>query len=179
MFAARHFADLLTGLRALIALSLPIIGFSRGASALPLVVYLVLIGWISDYFDGVIARRGDAIGESALGKRDLEIDVLVSLGLLIYLTLASFLPFIIALFYVLGGVTLLVRGSFDKTSGSLLQAPIYLYFLWLGTREAPQAAMWVLYWVVLNLSFTWRRFLYGVIPEFLGGFRDLLRRRGN
>jgi len=177
MLRSRRFADLLTGMRALIAFSLPWIGYRLGARAVPLVVYLLLFGWISDYFDGVIARQSPGKETSWIGKHDLEVDIAVSGGLLIYLLAADFVSPLIASLYVLFWAFIFIVYGIGKASGSLVQAPVYGRFLWVAGHLAPQAAVWVLVWVVANLVFTWRRFAYEVLPEFFADLGKVLRRK--
>jgi len=177
MLHSRRVADLLTGLRASIAFSLPWLGYRLGAAALPLVVTLMLIGWISDYYDGVIARQSPNKTISWIGQHDLEVDMTASAGLLIYLLGAGFVSLGVAAIYVLVWAIIFIRYGFSKATGSLMQAPIYGRFLWVAGQLAPHAAVWVLVWVVANLLFTWRRFAYEVLPEFFVGLSKTLRKK--
>lgn len=172
MLRAKVFADLLTGLRAGIALSLIWLGLNQGASALELAVFLILIGWISDYFDGALARRSAGPRSSWLGIHDLEVDMLAALGLLIYMAASGFISTALAYLYVLFWLFIFWRRGIDKAYGSLFQAPVYGYLLWLAYLRAPQALTWVLAWFVLNLAFTWRRFAIKVLPDFFAGLRS-------
>lgn len=173
----RLFADLLTLLRASIALLLPWLGYRQGASSLPLAVYLMLIAWMSDFFDGAVARTQPETDISWLGKHDLQVDMGASAGLLLYLRGADFISTRFALGYVLVWTVIFWYYGFSKATGSLVQAPIYGGFLWVAGQMSPQASLWVLIWVSVLLLFTWRKFIYEVIPEFLGDMGEVLRRK--
>jgi phosphatidylglycerophosphate synthase len=169
----KFFADFLTAIRALVALSLIWLGINQADYAIEGAAFLMLIAWISDYFDGLLARKSGLEKNSWLGIHDLEIDMLVALGLLAYLTLEGFTGLWAASGYVLiWGFFFLAMGV-NKSSGSLFQAPIYAYFLWLVFTLAPRAFNFVLFWVFGNLLFTWRRFVFGIIPDFFGGLKHL------
>ncbi|MDA1329877.1 MAG: CDP-alcohol phosphatidyltransferase family protein [Chloroflexi bacterium] len=172
-----YIANVLTGLRLSLALVLPILGASAGAGRLEIAVYLMLFAWMSDFFDGTVARQTERESSSWLGAHDLHVDMAVSAGLLLYMTQSHFVPAALAILYVLAWTIVFWRLGIEKASGSLVQALIYGWFLWVAGHEAPQAAIWVLVWMVILLAFTWRQFVGIVVPEFLGGMGKILRSR--
>jgi len=176
MLTPSTFANILTGLRAVVALLLPVFGALQGREALASSVYLMLVAWVSDYFDGTLARRHSSHRPSWLGAHDLQVDLLVAMGLLLYLLQSGYVSTLFALGYVVAWMLALRRFGMDKTTGSLLQGPIYGIFLWIAAQDAPAAALWVPAWVVVVLSISWRRFLGQVLPEFFAGLGRLLRR---
>ena len=100
MELAKRLADLLTASRVLIALLLTWLGLAGARDSLALASFLLLFSWISDIFDGALARLGGS-GSTWIGDHDLEADVTVSLGVLIYLVGAGFLQPNYAVVYVL------------------------------------------------------------------------------
>lgn len=176
MLTPSTFANFLTGVRAAVAVLLPLLGYLQGASGINSVVYLLVVSWISDYFDGVTARSRPGHRPSWLGAHDLQVDMLVSMGLLLYLVQSGYVSLPLAFVYVLVWMLVFSLYGVDKTKGALLQAPIYLYFVWLAFQDAPRAALLIPAWIVVVLSISWRRFAGQVLPEFFSGLAGLLRR---
>jgi phosphatidylglycerophosphate synthase len=176
MFTPSTFANFLTGVRAIVAILLPLLGFLQGASGVNSAVYLMVVAWISDYFDGVTARSRPGHKPSWLGTHDLQVDMLVAMGLLLYLVQSRYVSLPLAFIYVLAWALIFSRVTMDKTTGSLLQAPIYGIFLWFAAQDAPRAVLLVPAWIIVVLSISWRRFVGQVLPEFFSGLAGLLRR---
>ena len=172
----RRAADLITALRAALAPFLVWLGLSRGQESLTAVVYLMLADWIADLLDGSLARLDEEGQPSWLGRNDLGVDMFVALGLWVYLVAAGFVSVACGLAYLIFWMVYFSRRGLAKVTGEFFQVFIYGYFLWLASQLAPQAAIWVLYWVVIALIFTWRRFAFDVVPEFLEGVGRLLKR---
>jgi hypothetical protein len=57
----------------------------------------------------------------------------------------------------------------------LLQAPIYGWFIWVAVRDAPQAGLWLLVWIIAAVIITWPRFPRDIVPDFVGGIRSLVK----
>jgi len=91
MIVAKQFADLITATRGLIAFFLIWLGSSHGAEGLSLAVWLMLADWIGDAIDGPISRRSSVKYHTWIGDHDLEVDMTVSIGLLIYLLQSGYL----------------------------------------------------------------------------------------
>jgi hypothetical protein len=54
----------------------------------------------------------------------------------------------------------------------LVQAPIYVYFLWVALRHAPQAGIWLLGLLAFVLLINWSHFIREVVPGFLKDMRN-------
>jgi hypothetical protein len=175
----KSFADLLTSIRALIVPILIWLGFNQGESALNTIVLLMLISWISDYFDGLFARKHPFEKQTWIGAHDLQIDVLVGSSLLIYLTVSGFVAINIAMLYLVGWwLFFLIRGM-PKSYGAVFQAPIYLFLLWLAWQLNSWALIYVITWLVGNILYNWRRLFATLIPEFFAGLRGFRKRRNS
>lgn len=74
MFVAKQFADLITFGRAIISLTLIAVGILFRREALPAVVVLMLLSWMSDSVDGALARRSRIQYHTWIGDHDLEKD---------------------------------------------------------------------------------------------------------
>lgn len=179
MLAAKPLADLITSARALAGIGLIWLGWAYGADALALAVWVMLFDWIGDLLDGSIARRSRSPAHTWIGDHDLEVDMFVSAGLLVYLVLAHLLAAWLAGVYVLAWALVFWRGGLLRAPGMLFQAPIYGWFIWVALRDAPAAGIWIIVWLVAAIVLTWPRFPREVVPGFLAGMRRALgRRRG-
>lgn len=176
MLAAKQVADLITWARALIAISLPVIGYLRGVASLQLAVILLIFNWTADSVDGVLARRSRVQYRSWIGDHDLEIDMLISFGTLAYLVITGLVTWQIAAIYVLLWLFIFWRSGVPHVLGVIFQAPIYAVFMILAIRELPQTGLWLLIWIVAAIVITWPKFPKVIIPDFLGDVRDLFSR---
>lgn len=176
MTLAKPFADLLSVSRALIAVCLMVLGRAAATVLLPVAALLLLASWISDTLDGPLARRGGG-QHTWVGDHDLEIDVLVSLGVLTYLVGAGFLAPTYALAYLaLWGLSI-VRWGWKRDPAMLFQAPIYLWFIIVALREAPEIGRWLVIYPVAAVIVTWPRFPRQVVPDFLAGMAKIMKRQ--
>lgn len=180
MLVAKQVADLITISRGLLALVMIWLGVTRGSAALPLVCWLMLLDWMGDFVDGPIARRSRIYYHSWVGDHDLEVDIAVSFGLLLYLLGAGYVDLRLAAVYLLFWALVFWRWGVPRSLGMLIQAPIYGWFLWVGVRDAPMAGLWVVGFIVALIVITWPRAFREVIPGFLRGMRDVWQqyRRG-
>ena len=96
MLAAKQVADLITGGRAARGLVMIWLGLTWGQEALPLICWLMILAWSGDALDGPIARRSRIQSHSWLGDHDLEVEIGVSFGLLLYLVAAHYVDLRIA-----------------------------------------------------------------------------------
>jgi phosphatidylglycerophosphate synthase len=175
MLAAKQVADLITGGRAALGLVMIWLGLTWGQEALPLICWLMILAWSGDALDGPIARRSRIQSHSWLGDHDLEVDIGVSFGLLLYLVAAQYVDLRIASVYLIFWALVFWRWGVPRSLGMLIQAPIYGWFLWLGVRDAPQAGCWVIGWLAAVIILTWPRAFREVVPGFLHGMRDVWR----
>ncbi len=92
MIVAKQVADLITFGRLGIAIILVFLGIRHGQDALPLVIWLMLADWFGDFLDGNLARRSRRKYKTWIGEHDLQVDMSVATGLLLYLIAAQILP---------------------------------------------------------------------------------------
>jgi len=176
MLLAKPLADLITYSRAALAGFLLWLGLAQRAEALPLVCWLMIADWMGDFLDGPIARRGRVQAHTWIGDHDLEVDVAVSFGLLLYLLAAGYVDLRIAAVYLILWALVFWRWGVPRSLGMLIQAPIYGWFLWVAVRDAPQAGLWVIAWILGMVVVTWPRFPREVVPGFLSGMREAVEK---
>lgn len=170
-------ADLITAGRASVAIGLAWLGLTQQTEGLPLAVWLVIANWTGDYLDGRVARLSSASRRTWVGDHDLETDMLVAGGVLFYLVAAGFVTPWTAELYVLAWALVFWRQGLVRSLGMLAQAPIYGWFIWVAVWEAPAVGRWLLAWIVAAVVITWPRFPSEVVPDFLGGMRQVWERR--
>jgi phosphatidylglycerophosphate synthase len=175
MDAAKRAADSLTVSRALLAGSLAVLGLSPSTEGLSLAALLLLACWCTDLFDGALARRSQVGAHSWIGDHDLEVDVLVSLGLLTYLMGSGFLALLYGLAYLVLWILIFRRWGWRRDPAMLFQAPIYLWFLVVTLRHAPVAGWCLVGWILTVVIVTWPRFPRDVVPGFVAGMRQVMR----
>ena len=176
MVYAKHLADLLTASRVLLALIFAWLGLAGARDSLPLAGFLLLASWITDLLDGPLARQSKA-GPTWIGDHDLEADVAVSLGLLVYLVGVEYLEPIYAAVYVLLWGIIFWRWGWHRDPAMLFQAPIYLWFIVVSMQHAPQVGWWLVGYVAVVIVVTWPRFPREVVPGFLSGMARLIKGR--
>lgn len=177
MLVAKQVADLITTSRALLAFYLAWLGVTQGETALPIIVWLMIANWTGDTCDGALARRSRISSHTWVGDHDLEIDILVSLGLLVYMMTAGLANILLGGLYLLAWVVIILWWGFPRALGMLIQAPIYGGFIWTAVLRAPGHGWWLVVWIVLAVAITWPRFPQEVVPGFLDGLRAIGRQR--
>jgi hypothetical protein len=175
MFGPKDIADVLTLIRGLLGIFLAWLGFMHGADSLPQAVLVMLLCWTGDLLDGGIARLSRPPRHSWLGDHDLQVDVLVSLGLGAYLVGAGFVEWYIAVIYLVVWGLLIWRFGPDENLLMLVQAFIYFCFIWVALRDNPQVGRWLIAWILAVTLLNWRRFLTRVVPGFINGMRAIWR----
>ncbi len=174
MLLTKRLADALTWGRALLAGWLAWLGLTQGAAALPVVVALMVLEWTADSLDGPLARRAPQPHHTWIGDHDLEVDVLVSLGLLAYLSLGGWVrPVVAGLYLTLWALIFLVLG-YRRVLGELIQAPTYAVFIWIALHEAPHIGWVIPVWMVAAIALTWPRFPEEKVKGFLHEMGALL-----
>jgi len=176
MLVAKQVADFLTFTRALLLLVFVWLGVIRGAESLPFAALLMIYSWTSDSLDGPLARRSSRSYHTWLGDHDLEVDMAVSVGLLIYMLISGYVPLLIFILYLLAWIIIFLYFGFYRSLGMTFQAPIYGWFLWIALRDAPEYGLAMVAWILAILAVTWPRFPREVVPGFLRGFRQVGRR---
>lgn len=162
-------ADLLTGLRALLALLLVAV---VGARRLDLAAALLSAAWITDFFDGKSARRANR--PTHLGKWDIYVDTLVGAAVLLGLAYGGYVSWLTALSLVLilGGGWILIGN--DALSSSL-QAIAYAWMMWLLFRQGVSDWWLPPLTAVSAAVLNWRKVVTRSVPGFLHGVADLFR----
>lgn len=178
MLVAKQVADFITVARALLAVFLVWLGFTQKAVGLPLAVWTMIIDWSGDALDGPIARRSRVFYHTWIGDHDLQIDMLVSVGLLVYMLAAGFVEVWVAGVYLLIWLMIFWRWGATSVLGMLFQAPIYGWFVWVALREVSSVGIWLIVWMAVALIATWPKFLKTIVPGFLGGMREVLKNKG-
>src|SRR3989304_1760435 len=90
MLVAKQVADLITFARGMLAFYLAWLGATLSEHGLPIAVWAMIINWTGDSVDGALARHSRRQYHTWIGDHDLQIDMLVSFGLLIYMLLAGY-----------------------------------------------------------------------------------------
>lgn len=174
MVSIKTLADVLTAVRFCLAGVILWLGVRGGAEALPAAVVVLILAWLTDVLDGPLARRDPLGRRTWIGDRDLETDISVSLAVLVYLALAGYLTPKAAVGYGIVCAALLWRFRSLHLAWAV-QAPPYAGMLYAALRDAPRYGLIALGYLVLVVVATWPRFPQVVVPQFLGGMRDLGR----
>ncbi len=173
MFDPKHVADFVTFIRSLLAIVFIWLGWSHGAQALGLAVYLMLADWIGDVLDGFLARRSRIHSHTWIGDHDLEVDIIVSAGLLGYMILAGYVDWQIGIGYLFLWILIFWHWGYIRSLGMLVQAPIYFWFIYIAICEPPNRGWWLIAWIAIIVVITWPRFPQQVIPNFLESLRGI------
>jgi len=177
MLSAKKVADLVTLLRVFLGLGLVWLGLTQGALGLNKAVWLMIIDWTADTVDGKIARREKEYYHTWIGDHDLEIDMTVSAGLLVYLITAGFVNVWLACIYLLFWTVVFWRWRKVRVLGMLSQAPIYGYFIWIALNRLPNVGIWIIVWMAIAIIITWPQFPQQIVPGFLDGIREFIINR--
>jgi len=169
---AKQVADLLTFTRGLLLIIFPWLALTGGHESLSLAVMLLIANWTGDVFDGALARRSRICYDTWIGDHDLEIDMAVALGLLIYTMATGYVQLPVGMIYILIWAIYFWRVGIPRTMGMLFQAPIYGWFIYISLHYAPLAGMWLVAWILVAVVVTWPRFPQEVVPGFLRGMKD-------
>ena len=170
MIAAKQVADLITLSRALLPFVLAWIGLTRGADALPLAALLLVYSWTSDMLDGPIARRSRVYYHTWLGDHDLEVDMSVAVGVLVYLLASGYIGLTIGFVYLALWLLVFWCWGLQRSPGMLFQAPIYALMIWISLADAFYYGVVQVFLILAAVAVTWPRFLQEVVPGFLAGF---------
>jgi CDP-alcohol phosphatidyltransferase len=171
MLVAKQVADLLTYSRGMMAFILAGLGLLAGPEALPLVACLMITDWCFDSLDGPIARRSKIYYHTWIGDHDLQIDMTVSVGLLIFLLGAGYVSWWIGVIYVLVWALFFIRFGVAPAPGMLFQAPTYFWFIWITLKDAPGFGALIIIFILTALLISWPKFPKVIVPGFLDGMR--------
>jgi len=151
------------------------LGFLIGAEALPLVACIMMMDWCFDFLDGPIARRSQVYYHTWIGDHDLQVDMAVSVGLLIFLLGAGYVSWWLGVIYMLGWALFFIKFGVARAPGMLFQAPIYFWFIWTTIHEAPWFGVLIIILVLAVVIITWPKFPKVVVPGFLDGMRKAIK----
>ena len=171
MLVAKQVADFITFGRGILAFMLAGLGLLVGKEALPMAAGVMIADWCGDMLDGPIARRSRVSYHTWIGDHDLEVDMTVSVGLLIYMLGAGYVSWWVGAIYLLGWAIFFLRFGFTSAPGMLFQAPTYLWFILVTLRDARGLGMLIILLILTAVIITWPRFPRVVVPGFLGGMR--------
>ncbi len=177
MALTKQLADLITLLRGVLAAIFVWLGITQRADGMPLAVVLLIANWTGDSIDGALARQSGLIQQTWIGDHDLEIDMLISVGLMGFMVAAGLLSWQVASLYLILWLLIFWRYGSVRSLGMLFQAPIYGWFIWVALRHESQVGWWLIAWIVIAIIVTWPKFPKVIIPGFLGGMRDWLEKR--
>ena len=177
MFDAKLVADFITATRGLLGFVMIWLGLTQGADGLPIVVTLMLLDWTGDFVDGSIARRSHNPRRTWIGDADIYVDAFMSICLGIYMIIAGFVESTFGFWYALGWILILWRFGLEKNLLMLAQTPIYLWFILVTLRTAPELGNWLVIWVLVALAINWKRFTKDIVPKFISEVGSMLRSR--
>jgi phosphatidylglycerophosphate synthase len=176
VLVAKQVADILTFVRAMVAFALAWLGISQGTAGLPVAAWLLLLSWTTDALDGPIARRSSVQYHTWLGDHDLQVDMAVAAGLLIYMLEAGYVNLLVGAAYTLLWVLFFWQHGVLRSPAMLFQAPIDGWFIYLALTYSPVHGWLIVTWIAVTVVATWPRFPDEVIPGFLEGMRLLKKK---
>jgi hypothetical protein len=137
----------------------------------------MIVDFTGDALDGRIARRANPYYRTWIGDHDLEVDMSVSLGLLIFLIGTELIALWIGGVYLLIWLVLFIwLKSIPRALGMIFQAFIYGYFLAVAIWLPPHSGFWLVGWIVLAMVVTWPFFIEQMLPGFFSAVRAIRRR---
>jgi phosphatidylglycerophosphate synthase len=171
MLVAKQVADLITFSRGLMAFFLAGLGLLVGKQSLPLAAWVMIADWCGDMVDGPIARRSRVYYHTWIGDHDLQVDMTVSVGLLVYMLGAGYVSWWVGVIYLLAWALFFIRYGVIPAPGMLFQAPIYFWFIVTTLQGATGLGVLILVLILSAVIITWPRFPREVVPGFLEGMR--------
>jgi hypothetical protein len=175
MLVAKQVADLITFSRGMMAFVLAGLGLLIGRDALPLVAWVMIADWCGDIVDGPIARRSRVYYHTWIGDHDLQVDMTVSVGLLIYLLGAGYVSWWVGVVYLLVWALFVLKYGVIPAPGMLFQAPIYFWFIWTTLQDAMGLGVLIIILILAAVILTWPKFPHVVVPGFLDGMYKTFR----
>ena len=177
MEKTKPIADLLTSVRAVVGVLIFWEGVCCGARALGAASLLLLLAWVTDLLDGPLARHDPRGVQTWIGENDLSADILVALGVWLFLGVSGLVPMTIVVGYLAICVVLMLLTR-SRHMGWAVQAIPYGAMLLVdltSTRYRLYGALLVA-WVLTVVVVTWPRFPQKTLPEFLDGMKGLFRK---
>ncbi|MBT8211913.1 MAG: CDP-alcohol phosphatidyltransferase family protein [Acidimicrobiia bacterium] len=162
-------ADVLTGSRAVLAVAVML---AVGSNRFDWAAVFVTLAWITDFFDGRLARSTDH--PTRLGDWDLRIDITLGIGILLGLGWSGWLawPAVLVPLVVLGALAIAMH---NPSPTMLLLAYIYVAFFWVLIVERPLGGWLPFAALPLIATLDWGRFTRVILPVFFKGMAALAR----
>jgi phosphatidylglycerophosphate synthase len=174
MKQGKQIADLLTIGRGLLGIIIASLGFWGGKDALPLVVVLLVLAWLTDLLDGVFARLDPDPRPGRFAEHDAKADMSVGLGVMAYLSLSGNVPLWLGALIIV--LALVVRIWHSRG----LAFPFYaVSFVFLGVviwQQQPNLLAIIGSYFVVVFFLRWRRLRDEYLPEFFEAFLSLFKR---
>lgn len=151
-------ADTLTAIRLLGAMIIPVIGLVRDPSAVSGAGgWLLLLLWLTDLFDGKLARRSGHAGEGFFGRNDGWVDLALAVASFSLLAITGFVnPWVYGAVVV--ALAVLVRVDFLTFQSLFTFAAIALYFV-IAVLQDPAYLMGIALLGSLHALFSRERFV--------------------
>lgn len=164
-------ADLLTIARALLGIVIALLGIIGGKDALPLVVVILVLAWLTDLLDGVFARRDPDPAPSRLSGHDAKADMAVGLGVMGYLMFAGYVAMWLGALIILAAIAVRIFHSRG------LAFPFYaISFVFLSVaiwQQQPNLFVIIGAYLLLIAVLRWRRLRDEYLPEFFAAVSSL------
>jgi len=160
-------ADVLTASRVVLAL---VIGIAVATDRLSVAILVLMIAWLTDTLDGMIARASS--GDTRLGDWDFRVDVSLGIAILVGLAAQGRIPvwLAVAVIGLLAGWTAI---SGNPAPAMLMMAVAYGWFFPILLIDKPNY-WWLPFAVIpLLLALDWRRFFTIILPAFFTGMARL------
>jgi hypothetical protein len=138
----------------------------------------MILCWTGDFVDGGLAHRSRHPRRTWIGDRDIQVDLFVSLCLGVYLIGAGFVSLAFGCFYLFVWTVVFLLVGQEHNLLMLMQAPIYLYFILVAVRIAPQGGYLLVVWALVATAINWKRFSHTIVPKFIEGMRSLVNGHG-
>ena len=157
-------ADVLTAIRAFLALCIAWLGVLHGPDALPYVTLAVIASWITDLLDGPLARRDPNSKQTWVGQHDAEADMATSVGLYLYLVFSGYIVAWLGI-----GLLVVMLGLATVYSYQLawpFYALPYGMLIVFAFKTMPYLGWALLIYLVGVLLLRWRQVKDRYLPEF-------------
>jgi phosphatidylglycerophosphate synthase len=178
----KRVADLLTISRVFLALAVVGVAVRSGSDGIETVLVLLIVAATFDTLDGYFARRSQDARQTWIGAHDLEFDVIFSVGLLVYLVLADYVPLVWGAAHFLFWMWVFrQQDEIPNSYAILFQAPMYAGIALAAVQNNPGILLQLAVWLAVMFVFARRRFLYVRLPRLVQDFHqnvlDVLHRR--
>lgn len=170
----KQIADFLTILRGLLGIGIAALGLIGGQDALPVVVVILVLAWLTDLLDGVFARLDPDPQPGRLAGHDAKADMAVGLGVMAYLAFSGYVP------WWLGALIIFLALAVRIWHSRGLAFPFYaISFVFLGVaiwRQQPSLLIIIGIYLLVAFLLNGRRLWNEYLPEFFAALSSLRRK---